>query len=51
MQHPGACTVTIENQIVEFLYANRGRVFCYPCIRKRLTLPDLREVEDALVAT
>ena len=42
--------MTTESQIVEFLYAHRGCLFCYPCIRRCLTLPDLREIEDALVA-
>jgi hypothetical protein len=42
--------MTIESQIIEFLANHRGKLFCHPCIRQNVTLPNLREVEMALRA-
>jgi hypothetical protein len=46
-----ACApVTIESQIIDFLCCHHGKLFCHPCIRRTVTLADLREVETALNA-
>jgi hypothetical protein len=42
--------MTIESQIIEFLCRRRGGLFCHPCIRRNLTLPDIPEIETAVRA-
>jgi hypothetical protein len=42
--------MTIENQIINFLYSRRGHVLCHRCLRRAAVLPDLPEIELALGA-
>jgi hypothetical protein len=42
--------MTIENQIIDFLYTRRGQVLCHRCLRRAAVLPDLPEIEVALDA-
>jgi hypothetical protein len=42
--------MTIENQIIDFLYSRRGRVICHACLRHAAILPDIPEIERALDA-
>jgi hypothetical protein len=42
--------MTIEGQIIDFLYARRGQMLCYRCLRRAAVLPDLPEIEVALDA-
>jgi hypothetical protein len=42
--------VTIEGQIIDFLYARRGQMLCHRCLRRAAVLPDLPEIEVALDA-
>jgi hypothetical protein len=45
-----AVPMTIENQIIDFLYSRRGHLLCYGCLRRAAVLPDLPEIEVALGA-
>jgi hypothetical protein len=36
-----ALPMTIENQLIDFLYSCRGQQFCHSSIRRSLTLPDM----------
>jgi hypothetical protein len=42
--------MTIENQIIDFLYARRGQMLCHRCLRRAAVLPDMPEIETALGA-
>jgi hypothetical protein len=42
--------MTIKTQIIDFLYSHRGELFCHPCIRRNLTMPDIAEIDVALRA-
>jgi hypothetical protein len=42
--------VTIESQIIDFLFSRRSKLLCHPCIRRNLTLPDVAEIDTALQA-
>jgi hypothetical protein len=46
----GAGPMTLENQIIDFLYSRRGRMFCHQCLRRSAVLPDMPEIEVALNA-
>ena len=42
--------MTIEGQIIDFLYARRGQMLCHRCLRRTAVMPDLPEIEVALDA-
>ena len=46
-----AVPMTIENQIIDFLYTRRGQMLCHRCLRRAAVLPDLPEIEVALDAS
>jgi hypothetical protein len=42
--------MTIENQIIDFLYTRHGQMICHRCLRRAAVLPDIPEIEVALDA-
>jgi hypothetical protein len=49
-QEKRAVPMTIENQIIDFLYSRRGQMFCRRCLRRVAVLPDLPEIDATLTA-
>jgi hypothetical protein len=49
-QEKRSVPMTIENQIIDFLYSRRGQMFCRRCLRRAAVLPDLPEIDLALNA-
>jgi hypothetical protein len=42
--------MTIEDQLIDFLFSRRGQMFCRRCLRRAAILPDLPEIDTALNA-
>lgn len=42
--------MTIENQIIDFLYSRYGQMLCHGCLRRAAVLPDIPEIKVALDA-